>query len=582
MHEAPGGHALTASTGAARTTVKMGGDEWVVFAGRPWPELRCKATVQGVADLDRYQGWTPLQAGSTMQQPKVARTASGELDYQWRTGTPPADLAQLHKLGLVTDAEANASAIYDTETGLELDVAGGSVHWHEGRQSWLAIFGALAIDPSKTVSQSLLGEIWFAEAKVLPGESGGGGAWGHATYATKVATHNASGYSCYNPTQHAMFSTASRIYFSCTFVNTFSGNTRKEPLYDYNNMMFGLDLSELPVVRFNNSSTMAGALKSDDAAAAPTEHHHTSADEQQMTVMDQPQQPTTANKTVMAWIADIGSDAEYREVVAWVSENRNAFNAVSDTTLYTIAANGTLSKNLPNLHRHAVWKQQQQHGSIRTSPTIYGDTSLATMRLIWQNPEPFIQALLADAQQYEFDGIVLDWEAFGNLTDPAYPPLADDGVQYAKFLRRFSEAAHDVGVFISATADTPADECTPQSGRNHGLPCPWYVRLWNWELLAESGCRLAAMSTYTENDGAFSDHVKWASWFGSGQNIGIGVCPACLHDAHFNTSKAFLDYRFDLINQNQFGEIDVWVLGYRDWKGALAPWLQHLSAFISD
>jgi hypothetical protein len=295
--------------------------------------------------------------------------------------------------------------------------------------------------------------------------------------------------------------------------------------------------------------------------------------------MDQPQQPTTANKTVMAWIADIGSDIEYREVVAWVSENRNAFNAVSDTTLYKIATNGTLSKNLPNLHRHAVWKQQ--HGGIRTSPCIYGDTTLATMRLIWQNPEPFIQALLADAQQFEFDGIVIDWEAFGNLTDPAYPPLANDGVQYAKFLRRFSEAAQDVGVFISVTADTPADECTPQTGRNHGLPCPWYVRLWNWELLAESGCRLAVMSTYTENDGAFGDYVKWTSWFGSGQNIGIGVCPACLHDAHFNTSKAFLDYRFDLINQNQFSEIDVWVLGYRDWKGALAPWLQHLSAFIS-
>jgi hypothetical protein len=261
MHNAPGGHAVTSSTAATRTTVKMGGEEWVLFAGRPWPELRCKATVQGVADLDRYEGWTPLQAGSTMRHPKVVRTAAGELDYQWRVGTPPADLTQLQKLGLVTAAEANASKILDTETGLELDVAGGSVHWHEGRQRWLAVFGALAVDPSKTTSQSLLGEIWFAEAEALPGEKGF-----TRGNATKIATHNASGYSCYNPTQHAMYSTHSRIFFSCTFVNSFSGNTVKEPLYDYNNIMFGLTLSQ---IKPTGRKVAAVPLKTSDLASPP-------------------------------------------------------------------------------------------------------------------------------------------------------------------------------------------------------------------------------------------------------------------------------------------------------------------------
>lgn len=63
--------------------------------------------------------------------------------------------------------------------------------------------------------------------------------------ATKVATHNISGYTCYNPLQHAFYSTQSRVYFSCTFVNSFSSNKVKEPLYDYNNMLFGLDLAEV-------------------------------------------------------------------------------------------------------------------------------------------------------------------------------------------------------------------------------------------------------------------------------------------------------------------------------------------------
>ena len=54
-----------------------------------------------------------------------------------------------------------------------------------------------------------------------------------------------SSYTCYNPTQHAFYSTATRIYFSCTFVNSFSSNKVKEPLYDYNNMLFGLELAEV-------------------------------------------------------------------------------------------------------------------------------------------------------------------------------------------------------------------------------------------------------------------------------------------------------------------------------------------------
>ena len=201
-----------------------------------------------------------------------------------------------------------------------------------------------------------------------------------------------------------------------------------------------------------------------------------------------------ANRTVMGWIADIGSDEEYSEVVAWVVANRISFNAVADTTLYSVAANGTVVRNLHNIQRHSVW---QQHG-IQTTPCIYGDTTLATMRLIWADPEPFISFLLQDAQQFYYQGINLDWEAFGNVTDPTAPPLAADGASYAAFLTRFASAAATAGVRVSATADTPAGECDPDTGRNHGEPCPWYVRLWDWQRLAVSGCGLNVVSTYSE------------------------------------------------------------------------------------
>jgi hypothetical protein len=60
-------------------------------------------------------------------------------------------------------------------------------------------------------------------------------------------------------------------------------------------------------------------------------------------------QQHAANKTVMAWIADIGSDQEYTDVEEWVIANRKAFNVVADTTLYSVAANGTVVRNAHNI-----------------------------------------------------------------------------------------------------------------------------------------------------------------------------------------------------------------------------------------
>lgn len=77
MSESVGGaHAVTASTGATLTTVTMSGTDWVVFSGRPWPQVRVKATVEDFSNLASYQGWTLLSTGSIMEDPKVARTSS--------------------------------------------------------------------------------------------------------------------------------------------------------------------------------------------------------------------------------------------------------------------------------------------------------------------------------------------------------------------------------------------------------------------------------------------------------------------------------------------------------------------------
>ena len=51
--------------------------------------------------------------------------------------------------------------------------------------------------------------------------------------------------SCYNPLHLPMYDddVKGRIYITCTFVNSFSGVAHKQQKYDYNNMLFGLDLA---------------------------------------------------------------------------------------------------------------------------------------------------------------------------------------------------------------------------------------------------------------------------------------------------------------------------------------------------
>ena len=82
---------------------------------------------------------------------------------------------------------------------------------------------------------SFLGEVWYAEADTPLGP------W---VYARKVVTHNK--YSFYNPKQHPMFDQdgGRLIFFEGTYTHTFSGNDDATPRYDYNQIMYRLDLAD--------------------------------------------------------------------------------------------------------------------------------------------------------------------------------------------------------------------------------------------------------------------------------------------------------------------------------------------------
>src|SRR5204863_5688120 len=100
--------------------------------------------------------------------------------------------------------------------------------WNAYRRRWVLI----AVEQG---GSSLLGEVRYAEADTPVGP------W---AYAVKVVTHDR--YSFYNPKQHPMFDKEGGrvIFFEGTYTHTFSGNPDATPRYDYNQVMYRLDLGD--------------------------------------------------------------------------------------------------------------------------------------------------------------------------------------------------------------------------------------------------------------------------------------------------------------------------------------------------
>ena len=117
----------------------------------------------------------------------------------------------------------------DVATKQRVTLHEGSVCWNEFRKRWVLIavqqFG----------KQSFLGEVWYAEAAAPTGP------WKRAV---KIVTHDR--YSFYNPSQHAFFDAdgGRTIYFEGTYSFTFSGRTQRTPHYDYNQILYRLDLAD--------------------------------------------------------------------------------------------------------------------------------------------------------------------------------------------------------------------------------------------------------------------------------------------------------------------------------------------------
>ncbi len=228
--------------GAQAFPCTVDGTDYVYFAN-PYPLTRVEATAEKLKRLENYEAFTPLEAGSRLGDERFDRHQDGSLRWGWKADTDVVHSTVLARLVKTGQASKNDGpfGLRDVDTGKPVMGHRGSVYFNEYRNRYVMI-------ACETFGTSMLGETWYAEADRPEGP------W---LYARKIITHER--YSFYNPKQHPMFDQQGGrvIYLEGTYTATFSGNSIKTPWYDYNQILYKLELDDprlnLPVAVYDVS-----------------------------------------------------------------------------------------------------------------------------------------------------------------------------------------------------------------------------------------------------------------------------------------------------------------------------------------
>ena len=208
--------------------VADGGRDYFYFP-RPFCTVRVAADEKSVVYLSAYQGYTCVAPDGS-----VTRDPAGGLVWSWRTGADPVGPDEADRLIATGKIKADESPyrLRDAGTKKPVKIHNGSVAWNPYLKRYLMLFGQQGGD-------SVLGEIWMASADHVEGP------W---VDAVKVASHGLKGnvQDLYNPMQHPELAGAGGrvVYFEGTFVNTFTGNPITVPRYNYNQLMYRVDLAD--------------------------------------------------------------------------------------------------------------------------------------------------------------------------------------------------------------------------------------------------------------------------------------------------------------------------------------------------
>jgi hypothetical protein len=207
------------------------------FGYGPWGSVRSGADLASNLDSSTWQAFTCLRPGATFTNGPTAfdRDASGRPRWAWRTNASiltDTELVQLVREGKLRPEECWYRPI-DLNTGADCLIHDGTVCWNPYRGRWICL-------RTQYFGDSLVGEVLYFEGDTPLGP------W---CYCQKVVTH-ANGpkdtYGFYSVKQQPEFDKDGGrvIYFEGAFSQAFGARQIPIPRYDYNELMYKLDLTD--------------------------------------------------------------------------------------------------------------------------------------------------------------------------------------------------------------------------------------------------------------------------------------------------------------------------------------------------
>lgn len=213
------------------------GVEYIYFTA-PYPVLRVRADWKSYLDLSAYEGYTCLKPGTHYagkNDTQLDREADGKLVWGWKRNTPPLTGKEQDELVAAHKMKRGESPfrLQDANDAKPITLSNCSCFWNDYRKRYVMI-------ASQVLGETVLGEVWYSEADRPEGP------WVHARKIITHANKPGDAHDFYNPTQHPWFDREGGriIYLEGSYVNTFSGNPHPTPYYEYNQIMYRLDLSD--------------------------------------------------------------------------------------------------------------------------------------------------------------------------------------------------------------------------------------------------------------------------------------------------------------------------------------------------
>ena len=185
------------------------GKKWLL-CGDPAPVVRVPATLAAVLDPKQYEAFARVKA-----------------EWRWQTALPPLDAIAEAELVRAKAIRAEDARFTPTGDGTAVTLHRGTVRWNAYRKRWVLIA------TQQGGKSSHLGEVWYAEADHPTGPF---------RTAVKVLTHDQMSF--YNPVHHPFLDAdgGRTIHFEGTYTADFSSAKEKTPRYEYNQMLYRLDL----------------------------------------------------------------------------------------------------------------------------------------------------------------------------------------------------------------------------------------------------------------------------------------------------------------------------------------------------